>query len=177
MTGSASVHDVAAYILEQTGTLATMKFQKLLYYCNGWYSAVSDEPLFESRIEAWKYGPVVRDVYTKHRRQTAVTTWEGNPSQLSQAQRSVIDIVLNAYGAFSGMKLADMTHNERPWAEAWARKPIQGFSTEEISPESIRDYFRELRSNAREESGPTTSSRRGRSGNSQVVREAASTAG
>jgi len=41
----ASVHDVAAYILDKRGPMSHMKLQKLVYYCQAW-SLVWDEELF-----------------------------------------------------------------------------------------------------------------------------------
>lgn len=32
---------------------------KLLYFAYGWTLAFRDEPLFEAKIQAWKYGPVI----------------------------------------------------------------------------------------------------------------------
>lgn len=42
-----------------------MKLQKLLYYSHAWYLAYFDRPLFEEDLEAWPWGPVVRDVYSQ----------------------------------------------------------------------------------------------------------------
>lgn len=55
----ATVFDVADYILAEQGAMATMKLQKLVYYCQGWHLAWDGEPLFDERIEAWASGPVV----------------------------------------------------------------------------------------------------------------------
>ncbi|WP_110558686.1 Panacea domain-containing protein [Helicobacter cinaedi] len=43
--------------------LSKLKFQKLLYYAQGYYTALFNKPLFEENIEAWEHGPVVREVY------------------------------------------------------------------------------------------------------------------
>lgn len=56
---STTVFDVAEYILEQHGEMTSMKLQKLVYYCQAWHLAWSDEPLFRESIEAWANGPVV----------------------------------------------------------------------------------------------------------------------
>ncbi len=42
-----------------------LKLQKLVYLCYAWYAGNQNEELFRQDIEAWKYGPVVRDVYTQ----------------------------------------------------------------------------------------------------------------
>jgi uncharacterized phage-associated protein len=40
-----------------------MKLQKLLFYAHAWWMAHTGTPLFEDDIEAWPWGPVVRNVY------------------------------------------------------------------------------------------------------------------
>ena len=56
-----------------------MKLQKLVYYCQAWSLVWDDMPLFESRIEAWANGPVVLDLYYRHRGQYWIDTlgWQG----------------------------------------------------------------------------------------------------
>lgn len=140
-----TVHDVAAYLLEQTGNLATMKFQKLLYYCNAWHLAIRGTPLFRSRIEAWRYGPVVREIYAHHRQEAAVDSWPlGNPANLSNDQKGIVDVVVQLYGAKSGWALAEMTHKEDPWINARAGLQESAHSEDLISEESIKVYFQEL---------------------------------
>jgi uncharacterized phage-associated protein len=39
----ASVHDVAAFIIEKLGPISAMKLEKLVYYAQAW-SLVRDEP-------------------------------------------------------------------------------------------------------------------------------------
>ena len=48
----ANAIDVAAYILEQTGSVTTMKLQKLVYYAQVRYLVMNGRSLFEDRIEA-----------------------------------------------------------------------------------------------------------------------------
>ena len=56
-----SAHDVAREIRQQLPRVGILKLQKLLYYCQGWYIAWTDAPLFGEQIEAWANGPVVAD--------------------------------------------------------------------------------------------------------------------
>ena len=67
-----SVQDIAKWILtrnrlevqtEDGDYISNLKLQKLLYYSQGCFLALRDEPLFDSPIEAWTYGPVVPEVY------------------------------------------------------------------------------------------------------------------
>src|SRR5680860_1872649 len=55
----ASVLDVAEYILKETGSMTTMKLQKLVYYSQAWSLVWDEKPLFGEPIEAWANdGPV-----------------------------------------------------------------------------------------------------------------------
>ena len=42
-----------------------MKLQKLLFYAHAWWLARTDTPLFPEDVEAWPWGPVVRDIYVQ----------------------------------------------------------------------------------------------------------------
>ena len=50
---------------EEPEGLTHMRLQKLLYYAQGWHLAAFGRPLFVGRIEAWKHGPVVKEVYPR----------------------------------------------------------------------------------------------------------------
>lgn len=144
----ATVHDVAAYILARTGEVSTWKLQKLLYYSQAWQLAWEDRPLFDSRIEAWANGPVVRDVYNRHRGQFAVSAWVGDPARLDQDERDTVDVVVAAYGQLSGRQLSHLTHSERPWQEARVGLEPTARSSAEISFDSMKDYYSALDSDA-----------------------------
>jgi uncharacterized phage-associated protein len=40
-----------------------MQVLKLVYYCHAWMLGVYSRPLVRQPIEAWRYGPVVRELY------------------------------------------------------------------------------------------------------------------
>lgn len=135
-----NVHDLAAYLTETAGPLGTMKLEKLVYYCQGWHLARIGSPLFTEELEAWKMGPVSRDLYACHRRENSVTSWPwGNSSKLNVTQRSLVDAVVDVYGVYSGFQLGQMTHQERPWNIARAR----GLNTV-ISRSDMEDWFKEI---------------------------------
>lgn len=45
-----------------------LKLQKLVYFCYAWFAGNEREELFGEDIEAWQYGPVVRELYLEFRR-------------------------------------------------------------------------------------------------------------
>lgn len=140
-----SAHDVAAYILERSGPLSAMKLQKLVYYSQAWSLVWDDRPLFPERIEAWANGPVVRDLYDRHRGHFQVKGWRwGNASRLGQAERATVDSVLNYYGPHSAQWLSDLTHRETPWKDARRGLPDGERGDREISLESMMEYYSSL---------------------------------
>lgn len=114
-----SVHDVASYILSKQGEMTTMKLQKLIYYCQAWSLVWDEDPLFVETIEAWANGPVVRELYDKHKGFFKISSWRyGDRSKLSQKQRDTVRSVLKYYGNKSSQWLSDLTHKEDPWKNA-----------------------------------------------------------
>lgn len=114
-----NAHDVASYILQESGPMSAIKLQKLVYYAQAWHMVWEDEPLFSERIEAWANGPVVPALYREHRGNFKVTQWSaGDPSRLSAKQRGSIDAVLKFYGDKDAFWLSELTHREAPWKDA-----------------------------------------------------------
>ena len=142
----ASVHDVAAYILMRRGQMTAMKLQKLVYYSQAWALVWDEQPIFPERIEAWANGPVVPSLYRLHRGSFKVGKdfFGGDPSKLSDEQRDVVTRVLNFYGEKDPQWLNNLTQLELPWQEA--RKGLQpgGRGSNEISKESILEFYSSL---------------------------------
>ena len=141
---SVSVHDVAAFILQQHGEMTAMKLQKLVYYSQAWSLVWDEAPLFNEPIEAWANGPVVRALYLRHQGEFKVSNWRGDPSKLSEAQQETILKVLEFYGDLPSQALSDLTHQESPWLEA-----RQGLSATErgqrvIEHAAMAEYYSSL---------------------------------
>ncbi|MCP4657475.1 MAG: SocA family protein [bacterium] len=114
-----SVHDVAAYILKQSGLMTAMKLQKLVYYSQAWALVWDEKPVFSEEIQAWANGPVVPDLYDRHRGRFEVDAWSsGDPEILEDWQRETVNAVLDFYGPKSSQWLSNLTHREDPWRDA-----------------------------------------------------------
>src|ERR1700692_4272491 len=112
--------DVAQYILEKCGPMTAMKLPKLVYYAQAWAIVWDDFELFPEEIQAWKNGPVVRELWEKHRGQYHVSEIaNGLSNQLTKDQKTTVDDVLKFYGHHSAQWLSDLTHLEDPWKDAW----------------------------------------------------------
>jgi uncharacterized phage-associated protein len=113
-----TVHDVAAFILQQHGEMSAMKLQKLVYYSQAWSLVWDEQVLFDDEIEAWANGPVVKALYARHQGRFKVSDWQGDPNKLTETQRDTVLKVLEFYGPMAPQVLSDLTHSEGPWINA-----------------------------------------------------------
>jgi uncharacterized phage-associated protein len=136
----AAARDVAQYLIGQCGPLTSMKLQKLVYYSQAWSVVWDDDVIFNEPIEAWKNGPVVRDLWEACRGDFRVyAVPDGNAGALNDTQRETVDRVVAAYGHRDAQWLSDLTHMEDPWKNAYE----QGQNTE-IRPEALSEYYSSL---------------------------------
>jgi uncharacterized phage-associated protein len=145
----ARVDDVAAFVLEQSGTMTTYKLHKLLYYAQGWSLAWDGKPLFDAKVKAWENGPVVSSLFNDHRGVKHVHAWpNGQSSQLSDEEKDAVRAVLEMYGAKSPDELVAMTHEEAPWKNAWTGDKT---TAREITVDAMTDFFSKLAAERRQE--------------------------
>lgn len=139
----ASVHDVAAYILQKQGRMSAMKLQKLVYYCKAWHLVWDDAPLFREEIQAWANGPVVYELYKAHRGKFDVTPRmiKGDPDKLSRDEKDSIDVVLQHYGSMKAYELSDLTHREAPWKDARGSLPAGATCSNPITDVAMYEYY------------------------------------
>jgi uncharacterized phage-associated protein len=145
----ATIFDVARYITEKTGEVTAMKLQKLMFYSQAWNLVWEEEPLFADDFQAWANGPVLPNLYSRHRgcfKVSAAMFNDGNLDAVSPAQRENIDKVLGFYGEQNAQWLSNLTHQEAPWKDARARDNCQpgDHSTEVITQSAIHEYYSSL---------------------------------
>ena len=98
---------------------------KLTYLCHGWMLGLYRRPLSAQPVEAWKYGPVIPDVYHGLKR------YGGRPvnvvqdflgSNFDELEADLIQQVFDSYVDFSGVQLSRLTHARgTPWHQIWHR--------------------------------------------------------
>lgn len=139
-----SVFDVAAYILHKKGAMTTMKLHKLLYYCQAWSLVWDDKKLFREKIYAWRNGPVVASLFKTHKGYYRISRQQlqkGDARKLDGIQKETINVVLKYYGDKSSQWLSDLTHSEDPWRNAREGLPSDSSCYEEITLESMSEYY------------------------------------
>lgn len=144
---STAIH-AAAYLVECLDKTTTMQLQKLLYYSQGCHLALHGEPLFDDPIEAWSNGPVVRRLWSKHRRLRKlkspwpdVKTLDEAHSELPVDAALVLNAVADALGDWAADDLVESTHHENPWLSARGDLPATAQSQAELDLNMMRRYF------------------------------------
>ena len=141
----ATVHDVAAYILRKwNGQMTAMKLQKLVYYSQAWALVWDEEPIFPEKIEAWANGPVVYELYDKHRGLFKVSEWDGDPSQIGEDHKETIKLIIGFYGKMSSQELSNLTHQEAPWRDARKGLGPGERGSREITHAAMAEYYGSL---------------------------------
>ena len=126
--------------------ITPMQVLKLAYYCHAWMLGLYHRPLLEQPVEAWRYGPVVPEIYRSLRR------YGGEPvrrpidlESAGVAERqydrdgiNIIDQVSEKYGHLSGIRLSAMTHAPgTPWHQVWTKHGRNAVIPDPI----IEDYY------------------------------------
>lgn len=135
--------DVARYLVALTPDgMAQLRLQKLLYYCQAGSLAWTPRPMFLDRIEAWANGPVIVPVWNEHRYESWIgEVSEGSPlTDLNAAK--IAEQIYKTFSVYSPQQLSDMTHAEEPWLEARRNLPEGARSSNPISIDSMRHYYR-----------------------------------
>lgn len=139
----ANVFDTARYILEQSGSMSTMKLQKLCYYSQAWALVWDDSPLFQEEFQAWANGPVCPELFFKTKGSYSVNASDetGGIGDLSEEQKDTINCVLDYYGKHDAQWLSQLTHMEEPWIKAREGVPSGAGCNQIITKESMALYY------------------------------------
>ena len=110
-----------------------MKIQKLVYYAHAWWRANTDLPLFGDDVEAWPWGPVVRNVYMEFKdcgrgpitnRGTEMVRTGPNffdfqikkPDPVPESVLSFLRRIWSTHKSLTGVQLSNATHaSGEPW--------------------------------------------------------------
>lgn len=122
-----SVDQIASYLLTRTGAedndISNLKLQKLCYYAQGLITAMrGGERLFREEISAWDHGPVIPSLYHKYKANGShpiPVVSDFDVEQIDAQDRQVLDDILEYYGQYSAWRLRNMTHEEKPWIDAY----------------------------------------------------------
>ena len=144
--------------------LDALKLQKLVFIAHGWHLAIHNEPLISERVEAWRWGPVISQVYDvfKYYGDKEITGRGTMMRRMSQDPRDIIEDIpkvkaddkdtiefLNevwkVYGEYSGIQLANLTHEKgSPWHQVWHKQNNSAQRGAVIDDRIIQNYYHKL---------------------------------
>ena len=148
MTDTHDAREIANALIEMgisnSNPRGPLQVIKLTYLCHGWMLGLYHRPLSAQPVEAWRYGPVIPDVYHKLKRygSTPITKVLGpQGEEFDEVEHDLLNQIHDRYGPYTGIELSRMTHQAgTPWHQVWSQR-----GRNSIIPNSlIEDYFSEL---------------------------------
>lgn len=141
-----TVADAILKIAKANGkSLTPMQLVKLTYIAHGWSLGLRNKDLFQNRIEAWQYGPVIPDLYhaTKSygRKPIPLDLVDDADSGVSEEDIAFLKDVFNKYGHLDGIQLSYLTHQS---GTPWDRVYMPGIYGIEIPDSLIQLHYRGL---------------------------------
>lgn len=142
----ANVFDVAEFFVQlanesEDDQMTNLKLNKLLYYAQGAYLARTGRPLFHAQIEAWRYGPVIPEIYQKYRvcgKNPISSSEVFDREYFQEDELEVLLDVMREFGQYTGSKLVTLTHMpDTPWSEAVNQ------NQKVLEIEKLKNYFQQ----------------------------------
>jgi uncharacterized phage-associated protein len=128
-------------------TLTPMQLLKLVYIAHGWMLGLYGIPLTRDRIEAWKFGPVIPNLYhaIKHCGDGPVLNeLPTQNDQLVPVEEDLIRQIYDIYGGHSGIALSNITHQV---GTPWHRVYVSGASHIPIPDDIIQEHYQQISQN------------------------------
>ncbi len=143
-----AAHDalgVANWLIEYGGLYTPLQIIKLVYLSHGWMLGLYQRPLIKQKVEAWKYGPVIPDVYHQLKEYGSSSVEDSIPGiqivNFDDIENDLIKQVNIKYGCYSGIRLSQLTHTPNsPWDQIKKKGGINAI----IPNELMEKYYREL---------------------------------
>ncbi len=151
--------------LKKGPPITHLKLQKLVYISYGFYIAQTKNKLFNERIEAWPYGPVVPDLYHEFKRFESfpIRKWSVNHNYSTgkfefplvrkddYESLTILEFTWTRYGGLSSKRLVDITHaSGTPWKITIDQKQRC------IEDDLIREHFNKILDDAWKSSTQTS---------------------
>lgn len=120
---------ITSEIMRQCNLMQTkitnLRLQKILYYIQVQSLISMDKLSFNDEIEAWRHGPVIRDVYNEYMRYIAFPIDFGdievikNRTSIDKTIISIIHYIICLAKEYSAWELVDRTKQTRPWKDSY----------------------------------------------------------
>lgn len=148
-TNKVSALSVAEYFLNKSNAedkpLTNKKLQKLVYYAQAWSMVLRNQRLFDDKVEAWVHGPAIKSVYDNYKGYGFSTIKKSPDEKVIEAIpaeiKKLLDSIWSVYGKFDADYLEMLTHSEAPWQQAREGLQTSENSENEITVESMKDFY------------------------------------
>jgi uncharacterized phage-associated protein len=128
--------------LREKQPIDPLKLQKLIYIAHGWSLAFTGRPLIKESFEAWKYGPVVPELYQRfkeYRSKYITQPTEAPEETIDPVASDLINQVWDKYKDQSAVYLSSLTHEP---GSAWSLSYDNSAWSSSYIPDSlIREEF------------------------------------
>ncbi len=104
---------------DKNNPLTPMQIIKLVYICHGWMLGLYGRPLIKQPVEAWRYGPVIGNLYQglkKYGSSHVTAAIPARDGDFDEFEADLTEQVRNKYSHLSGIALSRLTHAVgTPW--------------------------------------------------------------
>ena len=133
-------------------TLPMPTLLRLCFIAHGWHLEIHETPLFENRVEAWGYGPVILDVYYAFRsKDSAVTKTVRVPGPDNRFDSAVEDLLGQVYDKFGHKSAEQLTRYTDPVGGPCDIAIKVGGEFAPIPPELVRQAYELKRYKSKEQ--------------------------
>lgn len=143
------IYSVTLYIINKIKEIDTLAIQKILYFLDGMSPLFLDNWLLDTQPEAWKYGPVYKEIYEclsyyGYKKIDYNELLKEKTIDLEEKEKLYIDTVLESFACYSSAILREMTHLTDPWINARVGLNENDSSNRIISHDDIGEYFNKI---------------------------------
>lgn len=134
--------------IEEGNYVTQMKLQKMVYFAHGYHLAKYGTPLINEDFQAWKFGPVVPEIYQSYKLygsdyiiDAGLARNTAKPLTFSDSASDAIAYTWRITKNLSASQLSRWSHAQgSPWATVYD----EGNSSLPIGNAAIKDYFQKL---------------------------------
>lgn len=117
------VDTVAYYLIHLKPDISPIKLHKSLYFLFAYYGATYNKLLFDTKFQAWKFGPVAYEVYSKYSDYSYSELKKiEKATQLINSKPEIADFIhdlFNQIDTFSDFTLVERSHQDEAWKRAY----------------------------------------------------------
>lgn len=142
---STTVADVAAFILDNSRPMTTMKLQNWFITRRPNPFVEQDKPLVDTEFFAWINGPVSKELFNFHRGLFMIRRRDLNAPNVQtptpEEQQIILD-VLTYMGDYSANQLSERTHRESPWINTRKGLGPTELGNKPITQKAMRSFYK-----------------------------------